>query len=132
MPAQPSPHATLEKVVYFPHDPLTSADAAECLGCHFGTINDACRLNKLEATKQNLRTHGGNRRYKITKAAIIRWLWENEGGDKQTLRAAMQELCPRILKTLEGRDQPKTKAGNILPFEHPDLFLSPSAHKQTA
>lgn len=121
----------LERIVFSPHDPLTSEEAADCLICDRRTINDACRLGKIESTKQNLRRHGSTRRYKITKAALIRWLWQNEGGDKQTLRAAMQELCPRILKTLEGRDQLKPKASNVIPFEHPDLFLSPSI-KQTA
>ena len=129
--SQPSTHATLEKIVTFQFDPMTSADAAECLGCHYGTINDACRLGKIESTKQNLRRHGSTRRYKITKAALIRWLWLNEGGDKQTLRTAMQELCPRILKTLEGRDQLKPKASNVIPFEHPDLFRQ-QQQQQTA
>lgn len=125
-------HATLEKIVRFPHDPLTSSDAAECIGCHAKTINDGVRLNKIEGTKQNLRRHGSSRRYRITKAALIRWLWENEGGDKQTLRTAMEQLCPKILKSIEASERPaKPKAPNILPFEHPDLFLQPTT-RQTA
>jgi|GEM_PF-2484480 len=135
MDTQPiiSMHATLEKIVRYPHDPMTSAGAADCLGVHAKTVNDGVRLNKIEGTKQNLRRHGSSRRYRITKAALIRWLWQNEGGDKQTLRAAMEQLCPRILKSIDAEERPQTakpKAANVIEFQ-PDFFLPPPA-KQTS
>jgi DNA-binding transcriptional regulator GbsR (MarR family) len=122
-----SPHAPLEAILRFPHDPMSADEAGQVLGRDGSTISMACRHGKIASTASNFKGKGNQRCYRIAKSNLIRWLWQNEQGDKAMLRAAMEQLCPRILKTLEPAHQPRPR--NVLPFEHPDLFHTPTAQQ---
>jgi hypothetical protein len=123
-------HSTLEAIVRFPHDPLSTDEAGHLIGRSGSAISKACQLKKITATMSNFRgereTYGarGYQGYRITKANLIEWLWRNESGDKALLREAMRDLCPRLLKALETRESPaaSAKPKNVIAFEHPDLF----------
>lgn len=124
-----STHAQIEAVIRFPNDPLSASEAGLCLGWSSTTIGAACRSGDLTANATNCKprstSRGNVKRYRITKANLIHWIWKNEQGDKTMLRAAMQDLCPKILKVIEASERPATarpKAANIIAFEHPDLF----------
>lgn len=123
-------HSTLEAIVRFPHDPMSTDEVGHLLGRDPATISLACKRGLIPATLTNFKglrgAHGarGYRGYRITKANLIGWLWRNESGDKALLQEAMRDLCPRLLKALETRDSPAAtaKPKNVIAFEHPDLF----------
>lgn len=130
---QPSLHATLEAVVRFPHDPLTADEAGQVLGRAGSTISAACKEGMIIATSTNVKGRGNVKRYRITKSNLIIYLWQAESGDKEMLRAAMRDLCPRILKEIETRERPAAaRPRNIVSFDHPDLFRDPADNRQSA
>ena len=124
-------HATLEEIIRFPHDPLSADEAGQVLGRDGATISAACKSGQITTTASNFRGRGNQRRYRITKSNLIAWLWKNEQGDRSILRAAMLDLCPKILRTLEPHAAAVKRPANVVDFDHPDLFATP-ASKQTA
>ncbi len=103
---------------------LTSTEIAFILEVNPTTVSEALRKGHIEGLSQNLRGGGAIKRYKVTKAAMIAYLWRTTTGDKSTLRAALEERAPKLLKSLEAppptlKSKPATK---IQPFNHPDLF----------
>ena len=137
---QPSLHATLEAIVRYSADPLSTDEAGHLLGRDGTTISRACQRGQISATLSNFKglrgAQGarGYRGYRITKAHLIEWLWRSESGDKELLREAMRDLCPRILKALEAREAPAAAARpkNVIAFDHPDLFPQLLAQPKSA
>lgn len=132
MQSTPSLHATLEAIIRFPHDPLSADEAGLVLNRDGATISAACKSKQITTTAANFRGRCNQRSYRITKSNLIAWLWKNEQGDKAILRAAMQDLCPKILRALEPHATPMKRPSNVLDFEHPDLFAAPAPQKQPA
>lgn len=127
-----SPHATLEAIIRFPRDPLSTDEAGQVLDRDGASISAACKDGRITSTAANFKGRGNQRSYRITKSNLIHWLWKNEQGDKAMLRAAMADICPRILKAIESHGQPAKRPSNVLPFEHPDLFQAPQQQQHSA
>lgn len=130
-------HPTLTTILTLPADPVTSAELADAVGLHESTIARAVQAGKIEGLLINMRGHGKTMRYRITKAAAVRWLWNNTNQDRTLLRAAMETECPKLLKLIESQpvtnaSEPEPKArpsraakahSNVIPFdERCDLF----------
>lgn len=140
-------HPTLTAILSVPDDLLTSKQLAEALQAHESTIARAVQGGKIEGTKMNIRGNGATMRYRITKAAAIRWLWRSTNSDRTVLRAAIDAECPELLPFLDGSLQANAEAEaeamrqaskrprrghalNLLPFDpSADLFpqLTPAA-----
>jgi hypothetical protein len=137
-----SPHAQLEALIRFPHDPMTTAEMADVLGVHEKSVGRALLNKRMEGTMQNLGGRGKVMRYKVSKSAGVKWLWESAGGDKAVLKEAIDQLCPEMWRLLLKGGEAKAGSGqedrplpdNVIPmrgrrkpaapqvFEHPDLF----------
>lgn len=117
-------HPIIDAILDHHGETLTSTEIAHILGVAPTTISEGLRKGRIEGLSQNLRGGGALQRYQVTKAAIISYLWRTTTGDKSTLRAALEERAPKLLKSLEAppptlKSKPATK---IQPFNHPDLF----------
>lgn len=128
-----STHTTLEALVRFPRHTLRVSEAAEVLERDRATVSAACKHGDIPSRKDNFKGRGNRCTYTIQKSDLILWLWNNQSGDRSMLRAAMEELCPRVLRAIErssGADKARPK--NVLAFEHPDLFQTAPEQQQSA
>lgn len=96
-------HQILTDILSFPATELTAGEAADVLGVVRQTITVAIQTGDIEATRRNFKGHGRQQRYRISKAALIRWLWDHTTGDRAILRAAMTQECPEILRALDPK-----------------------------
>ena len=128
-------HSQLEAILTFPQDPMTSAEAAEVLGgFNASSLQGAARAGLIEATKVNFRGHGKRDRLRFTKAALLRLPWTRQDSQRETLRTAIDALCPHMWRVLEphAHAAKSKRPANVLSFEHPDLFADTAAQQQSA
>ncbi len=105
-------HNTLHLILTHPSADLTSCEVAEVLAVSKQTVTEAIRLGRLEAVRYNLKGRGEQWRYRVAKAALVKWLWEHTTGDRALLREALAARAPGLLAMLEA---PR----NLVPFENP-------------
>ncbi|TXH18459.1 MAG: hypothetical protein E6R03_02070 [Hyphomicrobiaceae bacterium] len=117
-------HPIIDAILDHHGETLTSTEIAHILGVAPTTISEGLRKGRIEGLSQNLRGGGALQRYQVTKAAIISYIWHTTTGDRTTLRAALSERAPKLLKSLEAPPpSPKAKPTVKDPYSnHPDLF----------
>lgn len=106
-------NSLVESILAFPRETLTPADLGSILERNETTIQQACKHGQIEAQSTCARGSGHNRRWLITKAAALRYLWESTQGDKTLLRASLEQHAPALLRLLDPK--PAEPPANILP-----------------
>jgi hypothetical protein len=94
-------HETLDQILTHPTPELSPVEIAFILGVSRQSVTEAIRLDRMEGVKMTFREHGARERYRVTKSALVKWLWDHTTGDKSTLRAALAMKAPGLLAVLE-------------------------------
>ncbi len=94
-------HETLDAILTHPTAELTPVEISYILGVSRQSVTEAIRLEKMEGVKYSFRCRGKRDQYRVTKSALVKWLWDHTTGDKSMLRAALAMKAPGLLAVLE-------------------------------
>jgi hypothetical protein len=95
-------HSTLTQILEHPQETLTASEVAGILGVHRSGICEALNKGDLEGLQHNFRGYSTRQHWKITKSALVAWIWRHTTGDKAVLRAALAHHAPLLLRSLES------------------------------
>lgn len=117
----PSFHDRLHAVLQHPHKDATMQEVADLLGMERSSVNRAVRYGHLEAMKIMAGGCGKKCQLRITKAAIVKWMWDNTTGDRAVMRAELALHAPALLRLLETLHTAAAlpPPANVLPFQRP-------------
>lgn len=101
-------HSTAEKIASWPTDELSAGEFANILGIGAHCISTACQKGLIETLQIHVRDKAERKHrrntYRITKAAALKYIWANTSGDRAQLRAALDQICPHLLKVWESEE----------------------------
>lgn len=122
-------HPTVDAILDHPGVHLGTGEVAHIFGTTPVSISEALRTGRIEGHAPNYRGNGMLTRYRVTKHALLKYLWDTTTGDKALLRAALSERAPALLKALENPPKKHTtlsaKPRLADPMaDHPELFES--------
>lgn len=128
-------------------DELSTEQAAFIIGCSDDTVRRLCELRKMENSGMQARG-AGRTKITIMRGALLAYLVRSTRGPRDVLMHSIAVLLPQWMEFAQhiaaglplhpaetaraAKDGPRRKPANIVPFDHPDLFLTPPAAKASA
>lgn len=91
----------LNSILDWPTADLTVGEASDLLALDRRTIGAWIQTGRIEASWIGGRGTGHKMHYRISKAALIKWLWDNTTSDRSMMRAVLETRAPKLLAVLD-------------------------------
>ncbi len=131
-------HPQIDRFVREATAEMSAAQAASIIGCGEASVRRLCENKEIAAHELGQARGRNNRRWTITKAALITYLVRSVPGDRTLILQAIAEMCPhwsRVAQraaTTSGSAPTHDEPQNVIRLkrtpdrfsEHPDLFRS--------
>lgn len=98
-------HDRLHSILTWDRPDLTAVEAADLLGLSRWTISATLKAGAMEGSVVRGKGRGNKQHYRIGKAALIKWMWDNTVGDRTMMRAELAKHAPQVLAVLEAQGE---------------------------
>jgi DNA-binding transcriptional regulator GbsR (MarR family) len=102
-------HDRLHNILTWSAPDLTAVEAADLLGLSRWTISASLKQGQMEGSVVRGKGRGNKQHYRIGKAALIKWMWDNTVGDRTMMRAELAKHAPEVLEVLEAQPVVESK-----------------------